>query len=187
MEPQNPREWGLFHKESARQANQRVVSHTHHKLELVSKGFLISKSKPFLGASLDNIQQCQCSDLCPFKVVEYKCPWKHRDLHPKEAFLTPEIGGVKNGIEFALKPTSKCYFQVQLQMFVSGLTLAILVVWTKKGIFVAEVPYNPSFMSRLCEKLEKFWVTKVLPFMMTEVSGTVLPGTCTVLFSYFFF
>ena len=60
-EPQNAREWGLFHEESARKAYQRVASHTHHKLELVSKGFLISKSKPFLGASLDNIQKCECS------------------------------------------------------------------------------------------------------------------------------
>ena len=72
VEPQNAREWGLFHEESARKAYQRVASHTHHKLQLVSKGFLISKSKPFLGASLDNIQQCQCSDGCPNKVVEYK-------------------------------------------------------------------------------------------------------------------
>ena len=75
VEPQNPREWGLFHEESARRAYQRVASHTHHKLELVSKGFLISKSKPFLGASVDNIQRCQCSDGCPNKVLEYKCPW----------------------------------------------------------------------------------------------------------------
>ena len=87
---------------------------------------------PFLGASLDNIQQCQCSDGCPNKVVEYKCPWKHRDLHPKDAFLTPEIGGIKNGEDFALKPSSKYYFQLQLQMFVSELTFNILVVWTKK-------------------------------------------------------
>ena len=107
VEPQNPREWGLFHEESARRAYQRVASHTHHKLELVSKGFLISKSKPFLGASVDNIQRCQCSDGCPNKVLEYKCPWKHRDMHPKEAFLTPEIGGTVSKNGFALKPSSQ--------------------------------------------------------------------------------
>ena len=55
MEPKNYREWRLFHEESARRAYQRVASHNHHKLELVSKGFLISNSKPFLGASVDNI------------------------------------------------------------------------------------------------------------------------------------
>ena len=93
-EPQNAREWGLLHEESARKAYQRVASHTHHKLKLIPKGFLISQSKPFLGATVDNIQKCQCSDGCPVRVVEYKCPWKQRDLHPKQASLTPEIGGI---------------------------------------------------------------------------------------------
>ena len=126
---------------------------------------------------LDNIQKCQCSDGCPYKVIEYKCPWKHRDLHPKQAFPTPEIGGIKNGNEFALKPTSQYYFQVQLQMLVSELTSCIFVVWTNKGIFTVEVPYNPGFMTNVCAKLEKFWTSQVLPFMMTEGSQTVLPGT----------
>ena len=96
-EPQNAREWGLLHEESAQKAYQHVASHTHHKLKLIPKGFLISPSKPFLGASVDNIQKCQCSDGCPVKGIEYKCPWKHRDLQPKQAFLTPEIGGIQKG------------------------------------------------------------------------------------------
>ena len=119
---------------------------------------------------------CQCSDGCPVRVVEYKCPWKHRDLHPKQAFLTPEIGGIQNGNKFALKSTSNYYFQVQLQMFVSGLTLCIFVVWTNKGIFTVDVPYDPSFMSVVCAKLEKFWTSQVLPFLITDVSTTSLPG-----------
>ena len=177
VEPQNPREWGLFHEESARRAYQRVASHTHHKLELVSKGFLISKSKPFLGASVDNIQRCQCSDGCPNKVLEYKCPWKHRDMHPKEAFLTPEIGGTVSKNGFALKP-SEYYFQLQLQMFqVSELSLSILVVWTKQGVFTVEVPFNASFMTEVCSELEMFWFQQILPFMMnTLVSTTSFPG-----------
>ena len=175
-EPQNAREWGLLHEESARKAYQRVAGHNHHKLKLIPKGFAISGSKPFLGASVDNIQKCQCSDGCPVRVVEYKCPWKHRDLHPKQAFLTPEIGGIQNGNKFALKSTSSYYFQVQLQMFVSGLTLCIFVVWTNKGIFIVDVPYDPSFMSVVCPKLEKFWTSQVLPFLITDVSTTSLPG-----------
>ena len=166
----------MFHEESARKAYQRVVSHTHHKLKLVPKGYVISPSKPFLGASVDSIQKCQCSDVCPVRVVEYKRPWKHRDLHPKQAFLTPEIGRIQNGKKFALKSTSNYYFQVQLQMFVRGITLCIFVVWTNKRIFTVEVPYDPSFMSVICAKLEKFWTSQVLPFLISEVFTTSLPG-----------
>ena len=175
-EPQNDREWGLLHEESARKAYQRVVSHTHHKPKLVPKGIVIFPSKPFLGASVHNIQKCQCSDGCPVRVVEYKCPWKQRDLHQKQPFLTPEIGGIQNGKNFALKSTSNYYFQVQLQMFVSGLTLCIFVVWTNKVIFTVEVPYDLSFMSVVCAKLEKFWTSQVLPSLISEVSTTSLPG-----------
>ena len=159
-EPQNARGWGLLHEESARKAYQRVASHTHHKHP---KCFLISSSKPFLGASVDNIQKCQCSDGCPVRVVEYKCPWKHRDLNPEQAFLTPEIGGIQSGYKVALKSSSNYYFQVQLQMFVSSLILCIFVVWTNKGIFTVEVPCDPSFMSVVCAKLEKFLTSQVLP------------------------
>lgn len=151
-----PGSGGLFHKKSARKAYQHVASHTHYKLELVSKGFLNSKSKPFFDASLDNIQKCQHSDGCPNKVVQYKCPWKHGDLHPKEAFVTPETGGIKTGNEFALKPTLQYLFQLQLQMFVSELTLNIFVVWAKKAIFTIEVPYKPSFTFNLSTNWRHF-------------------------------
>ena len=83
-------------------------------------------------------------------------PLETRDLHLKQAFLTPEICGIQTGKKFALKSTSNYYFQVQLQMFVSGLTLCIFVVWIDMGIFTVEVPYDPSFMSVVCAKLVKF-------------------------------
>jgi hypothetical protein len=175
-EPKNGREWGLLHEESARHAYRMTASHLHHKLKLVSKGFLISKTKPFLGASLDNIQTCECVESCDAAVVEYKCPWKHRHLQPKEAFLTPEIGGVKDGNVFSLKTTCPYYFQVQLQMFVSELTLCNFVVWTEKGIFTLPVTYDARFMSNVCEVMEKFWLVNVLPFLMSEllpVEGTL--------------
>ena len=130
----------MFHEESARKAYQGVVSHTHHKLKLVPKGYVISPSKPFLGASVDSIQKCQCSDVCPVRVVEYKRPWKHRDLHSKQAFLTPENGRIQNAKKFALKSTSNYYFQVQLQMFVRGLTLYIFVVWTTRESSLLRYP-----------------------------------------------
>ncbi|KXJ26833.1 uncharacterized protein LOC110239144 [Exaiptasia diaphana] len=172
-EPTNAREWGLVHENSARDAYKRTAAHTHHKLNLVSKGFLISKRKPFLGASLDNIQTCECKLKCENVVIEYKCPYKHRDLHPKQAFLTTEIGGERNGNEFSLKATSRYYYQVQLQMFVTGLKKCIFVVWTKQGIFSIPVPSNPSFLADVCNTLEVFWTEQILPALMSEITGLV--------------
>ena len=68
-------------------------------------------------------------------------------MHPKEAFLTPETGGIVSENGFTLKPSSQYYFQLQLQMFVSELSLNIVVVWTKQGVFTGKVPFNPRFMT----------------------------------------
>ena len=40
-EPKGPREWGLVHEESARNAYFRVERHKHHKIKLIAQGFLI--------------------------------------------------------------------------------------------------------------------------------------------------
>ena len=139
-DPKNPLDWGLKHEESARKAYYRVEASKHNQLSLIPKGLMISKTKPFLGASLDNITSCKCTPQCESIVVEYKCPWSHQDLDPKEAFLQPEIGGMWQNDQFFLKEKSR-YFQ--LLMHVAELQKCDLVVWTLKGIFCHQVSYAP--------------------------------------------
>lgn len=47
-DPRNPKQWGLRHESSAHQSYLKVECKKHHKLTLVSKRFLISKSHPFI-------------------------------------------------------------------------------------------------------------------------------------------
>ena len=68
VEPQNAREWGLFHEESARKAYQRVASHTHHKLQLVSKGFSRFESRSFRQANMRS-KELEVRD-CEWRVVK---------------------------------------------------------------------------------------------------------------------
>ena len=167
--PQNPRHWGLKHEDSARHAYASVESKKHHKLKLISKGFLISRKRPFIGASLDNVRTCGCAENCSEVVVEFKCPWKHRYLSAKEAFLSPEIGGQKIRNDYSLKSQSQYHFQIQLQMLVTGLTLCDFVVWTTKGLFSVAVPFDGSFVDTVVDKLQRFWLLHVLPSMLQEL------------------
>ena len=169
-EPQHSREWGLVHEESARKAYYTVERHNHHKLQLLPKGFLISSKKKFLGASPDNIRRCHCSTGCSDVIVEYKCPWKHQDLHPKEAFVTPEIGGVMANSVFTLSTNSPYYFQLQTLLYVAELTLCDLVIWTRQGIYTHQVQFDAVFVEEMCQKLEAFWLNNVLPVAMQSVS-----------------
>ena len=52
---------------------------------------------------MDNIRTCCCEGNCPDVAVGYKCPWKHRSRCPKDAFVSPEIGGEMNANKLALK------------------------------------------------------------------------------------
>ena len=144
--PKNPRDWGLKNEDSARNSYLRVQKHLHYKAKLIKKGFVISKAKPFVGTSVDNIRSCDCACKCKDVVVEYKCPWVHRDLDPKEAFLTKEIGGVKLGKKDSLKANAKYYYQVQL--------------------------VDKKFMQLVLLKLEKFWVSPVASLLF-DGKGTL--------------
>lgn len=168
-DPKNPLDWGLKHENSARKAYYQTEGRKHHQLSLVSKGFIISSQKPFLGASPDNVTTCRCNPPCSSVVVEYKCPWVHRDSDPKEAFLTPEIGGLWENDTFSLKKTSRYYYQVQIQMLVTGLKECHFVVWTSKGIFCHQLYHVPTFTDEVCGKVENFWVANVVPKMMEKL------------------
>ena len=146
----------MVHEESARKAYYIVGRHNHRKLQLLPKGFLISSKKVFLGASPDNILRCHCSTGCSDVVVEYKCPWKHQDLHPKEAFLTSEIDGVMKNNVFTLSTTSPYYFKVQTQLYVAELTMCDLVIWIRQGIYTNEVQFDAVSMEEMCNKLEVY-------------------------------
>ncbi|CAB3988835.1 Carboxypeptidase D [Paramuricea clavata] len=163
----NPRDWGLV-KEEARKCYMYVAGRQHHKIRLERKGFQISKKKPFLGASVDNIRNCKCSPDCGITVVEYKCPWVHRNSDPKEAFLSKEIGGIFTGDSYHLQNKSKYYYQVQMQLFVVCAKFCDFVVWTTKGIHIISIPFESSFMSSVCINLEKFWVTQVVPLLLAN-------------------
>lgn len=110
--------------------------------------------------------------VCQNIVVEYKCPWKHRDRPAKEAFLTPEIGGTVTEEGFTLKKNASYYYIVQLQMFVCGLSWSDFVVWTEKGIFVAAVPFGEEFVASLFKGVESFWYGQILPVVINELTNT---------------
>ena len=148
-----------------------IESKKHHSMKLVSKCFLVSCQKAFIGASVDNIRTCACAEECDAVVVEYKCPWKHRTLPPKEAFLTPEIGGQRRGNTFYLDVESQYYFQVQVQMFVCEMKLCDMVIWTERGIILVSVPFDSILMQSVVDTLHMFWTANVLPYMVQELTG----------------
>ncbi len=70
--------------------------------------------------SPDSITSCKCTPQCDSVAVQYKCPWSHKDLDPKGAFLQPEIGGAWQNEKFFLQEKSRYFYQIQVQMHVAA-------------------------------------------------------------------
>ena len=116
--PQDPRDWGLKHEETAQSNYRQAQQKQHHKLELESTGFTIFNEKPFIGASVDDICHCSCEKGCPsVVVVEHKCPPGVRDvLTPKNsAVLRSRTVGAGVLIYFVGAGAKVCSPPVKLQ------------------------------------------------------------------------
>ena len=143
---------------------------THGNCDIESPDLVIYKAYPFLAASPDDIRTCKC---CKTSVVEYKCPFKNKEKHPREAFLEGNIGGIQNDDgAYSLKPTHKYYYQVQGAMAATNTKVRDFVVYTLNtemgaagSIFIVEIAFNPTFWDALVEKVSQFFLKWVLPLV----------------------
>ena len=93
-------------------------------------------------------------------------------LSAKDAFLSAEVGGQETNSGFQLKTQSQYFYQIQIQMFVTGLSSCDFVIWTTKGLFSTSVPFDNNFVTNVIDKLQTFWLAQVLPFMLQELPKT---------------
>ena len=102
-------------------------------------------------------------------MVEFKCPFNGKDLDPKNAFLLPSVGGVKDKDgNFSLDNKHLHYFQVQTYMAVSGYNTCEFVTYTSKGIHVVKVNFNADFWKTVVTKVNKFYCKQIVPSSLLE-------------------
>lgn len=94
-------------------------------------GLLISKDHPMIAGSPDGI--------CDDSIIEIKCPISAKTY---------------NNYLFNGKPTKKCYAQIQLQMYLSGLNKDYFCVayWNyteTKNVDIVSVSYDDKYVSNL--------------------------------------
>ena len=159
-------EHGIKEEENAKFYYSKLNEKKHCSFDLEEPGLLISSSYSWIIASLDGIRKCQC---CEPTVVEIKCPFKGKDLDPKNAFLLPTVGGKKdeNGNVF-LDKNHLHYFQVQTGMAVAGLKTCDFVTHTSKGIFIVTITFNDKFWVTVVATVYKFYCQQIVPSFLME-------------------
>ena len=117
-------------------------------------GIYISEQYLFLGASPEGIVHGEDSGA---KLVEVKCPFKHRDKTIEEACHDPTFCiELKDGV-FQLKRHHHYYYQVTGQLGITGVSTGYFVVWTQADIFIEEIVLDKDVWSTMQDTLKHFY------------------------------
>ena len=134
----------------------------------VLKSGLVSKIHPILGATPDTkLLDYGCS-IC-FGLGEVKYPHTKFHVTPLEAcsdsnFFMEKISDTK----CRLKRNHPFYTQVQGQMGVSGAKWCDFIVYTRKGIYVERIAFDPVFWENLRIELLDYYFKHFLKFAATD-------------------
>lgn len=111
----------------------------HDSFECHPAGLIVHTDYPHLGASPDGLIACSC---CGDGLLEIKCPFKHREQHPDQvvdsSFCLHKIESTT-----MLKRSHNYFIQIQGQMVICQKEYCDFVCWTRQGIHIERISYDP--------------------------------------------
>ena len=152
--------WGIQNENTAREKYATLLSTEHENFTCNLTGLWVNPLYPHLGVSPDGVTSCSCHG---DGLLEIKCPYSSRDtsfLNKDNCSFLTESG--------YLNRKHRYYTQVQGQLMVSGLLFCDFFVWTPSVCKVERVYPDVRFWEKLVKQLTLFFVTNVLPEIMTQ-------------------
>ncbi|XP_043975845.1 uncharacterized protein LOC122832807 [Gambusia affinis] len=152
-------------------------------VQVLECGLFIDGQRPWLAASPDGIVVDKRSGrrlLC----LEVKCPYKHRHQSVEDAcrddpaFCLQLLDGDTPGQApvYALKKSHSYFTQIQVQLAVTGLSRADLVVFTLVETAIVPVTFDPDLWEETVSKLEVFYKEAVLPHLRQKMQQNADAG-----------
>ena len=164
--------WGRCHEELALSTYVKYMMNIHRYVEISQPGLLVHRVKPYLKASPDPLVFCSCHGT---RLVEVKCPWSTRYLDPETAIEDGKIEYVVKE-NHTLHPKKRGYFeQIQGLMAITECTSnpGHLVIWSKGGIKVIDVPYDQLYWSAAESKLDEFFKHHIIPGILMSTINKI--------------
>ena len=130
---------------------------------MTSNGFQIIEEYPFMGASPDDIAECNC---CGKRIVEVKCAYSIAE----EGKTFSELEYLTKSADGSLVMNEKhiYYYQIQIEMLSTGISMADFVVWTPNEHLVLRYFKNNEFCNRMVEKCSLFFHHAILPELLAK-------------------
>jgi hypothetical protein len=157
-----PIRWGQTKEKSARDLYRRTNRHMHKGLLVEEKGLCVSHIHPFIGCSVDGVVTCKCH---PKRLVEIKCPYSLKSIHPKDASINKGCTQAADG-SWIVVPTSPYYCQIQGQMGIYQCESLDLVIFTQKGIHVSKCKFSESFFTEMLKNLKVCYERYIVPHIL---------------------
>ncbi|XP_030431731.1 uncharacterized protein LOC115657734 [Gopherus evgoodei] len=162
--------WGTQNEKKAVQAYEELQSRrTGKPVKVEECGLFIHPEKEWLAASPDGIVR----EADTGKLLEVKCPYKHRDKTVKEACKDKAFCLEANGESYSLKRDHPYYTQTQCELAATGFERADFVVHTNKDTVITSVDFDAGFWEKTEPKLEKFYTEAVIPHLDEKRSNSV--------------
>ncbi|XP_062611092.1 uncharacterized protein LOC134272932 [Saccostrea cucullata] len=162
-------EWGREHEKVAIDCYLLKVREIHPPLTFQETGLVVREWLPHLGASPDGL--VYCSHYKPYHgVIEVKCPYSFKDVHPKEAALSNNFFCIldENG-NLQLKRNHAYYYQVQGVMAISQRKWCHFIIWTNKGLEFEKILFDEELWeNEILPKLNSFYCSAVLPELFSD-------------------
>ena len=152
--------WGVQNENFARDQYANLMSAEHDSFTCNLTGLWINPLYPHLGVSPDGVTSCSCHGQ---GVLEIKCQYSARN----DDFLTNETCSFLTDVGY-LNRKHRYYTQIQGQFMISGPLFCDFFVWTPSVCKVERIYPDVRFWEKLEKQLSIFFVTNVLPEVMSH-------------------
>ena len=156
--------FGKKYEPVARQQYIDSCKKSHRNFKVDTCGLYICDQYPFMGASPDGKVTCKC---CGVGLIEIKCSFTYQNVEPSEACKDDHYHlYLDENNDTRLKQTSPWYIQIQGQMGICKVLWCDFVFFTRKGIVIDRIEFDPEIYSEIVKKCNKFFEKYVITALL---------------------
>ena len=158
----NKLDFGRYHEPIALHHYEKYMKARNHHIQVENIGLVIDHDNFIFGATPD-AKVVDISEPFPYGIVEIKCSEEYKNNDPYDICYISKTSclEIRDGL-LKLKETHSYYDQVQMQLGVTSQSWCDFVLYTKKGLVIDRVRYNPDHWLPLREKLTEFYFNFLL-------------------------
>lgn len=118
------------------------MTRSHNNFGGSTVGLCLNPKYPYFGASPDALIECYC---CGMGSVEIKCPYCAKDIGLAESNVLKKVGLKEIEGKKMLDHNHTYYYQIQMQLAITGLPYCDFIVWSKHGYYQERIVFDKEF------------------------------------------